>query len=69
VARGGAFATLVYLPRNTNTELTYQVEPVGENKLLFAVNKWLLAHPAVSDLAAQGAHPGLVGDDIVITPV
>ncbi len=69
VTRGGSFATLVYLPRNTNTDLTYQVPSVGENKLLFAVNKWLLAHPDVSNLAAQGAHPGLVGDDIVITPV
>lgn len=69
VMRGGYFATLVYLPRHTNTDLTFEVEPVGENKLLFAVNKWLLVHPDTRDLVAQGAYPGLFGDDIFITPV
>ena len=66
---GGSFATLVYLPRGTNEPLTFSVPQVGENRLLFAVNKWLLAHPDVEDLVKAGAYPGLVGADIVVTPV
>jgi len=67
--QGQGFATLVYLPRNTNTDLTYQVPSVGENKLLFAVNKWLLAHPQAAGLLAQGAYAGLTGSDLTVTPV
>jgi hypothetical protein len=69
VAEGGSFATLVYLPRRTNTDIAFEVERVGEAKLLFAVNKWLLVHPDAADLIGQGAYPGLVGDDIFVTPV
>jgi hypothetical protein len=65
---GGSFATLVYLPRLTNEPLPFAVPAVGENRLLFAVNKWLLAHPSVAALREAGAYAGLVGDDIVITP-
>jgi len=66
---GGSFATLVYLPKGTNEPLTFSVPPVGENRLLFAVNKWLLAHTDAEDLVRAGAYPGLVGADIVVTPV
>ncbi len=66
---GGSFATLVYLPKGTNEPLPYTVEKVGENRLLFAVNKWLLVHPDVEGLVKAGAYPGLVGADIVVTPV
>ncbi len=65
--QGGSFATLVYLPKGTNEPLPYTVEKVGENRLLFAVNKWLIAHPEASEVA-QGAYPGIVGEDIFITP-
>ena len=65
--QGGSFATLVYLPKGTNEPLPYAVEKVGENRLLFAVNKWLLAHPAAKEVS-QGAYPGLVGEDIFIQP-
>lgn len=63
------FATLVYLPRGTNYPLPFQVPQFGENRLLFAVNKWLLVHPAQVAAVAQGAYPGLAGDDIFITAV
>ncbi|NMC34247.1 MAG: DUF4867 family protein [Veillonellaceae bacterium] len=69
VRTGGRFATLVYLPRGTNEDLPFQVPPIGENKLLFAVNKWLLVHPGATALVQQGAYPGLKGDDIFVKPV
>lgn len=69
VEQGGFFATLVYLPRGTNYPLPFQVPPQGENRLLFAVNKWLLIHPDQKETIAQGAYPGLVGPDIIINPI
>jgi len=69
VRKGGSFATLVYLPKGTNEPLTFSVEKVGENKLLFAINKWLIVHPGAKALVGQGAYPGMVGDDILIQPV
>jgi len=65
--KGSSFATLVYLPRGTNEPLPYSVDKVGENRLLFAVNKWLIAHPDAPEVA-KGAYPGLVGADIFINP-
>lgn len=69
VAKGGSFATLVYLPRGTNEPLTFSVDKVGENKLLFAANKWLIVHPEAEALVEQGAYPGMVGDDIYVNPI
>ena len=59
------FRVLVALPWGTNTE-----RPVFENKtvedaLLWARNKWLLAHPESAE-AANGAYVGLVGENIDI---
>jgi hypothetical protein len=65
---GGSFATLVYLPKGTNERLPFAVPKTGEGRLLFGVNKWLIAHPGVQGLMAQGAYPALVGDDIVVQP-
>lgn len=69
VRAGGWFATLVYLPRGTNEALAHHTPPLGENALLFAVNKWLLVHPDATDLVEQGAYVGLTGDDIVVNPI
>lgn len=69
VREGGSFATLVYLPRGTNEALTYSVDEVGENRLLFGVNKWLIVHPDARALVNQGAYAGLVGQDIYVHPV
>jgi len=66
---GGSFATLVYLPKGTNERLPYTVEKVGENRLLAAVNKWLLVHPDMEGMVKAGLYPGLVGADIIVTPV
>lgn len=63
------FATLVYLPRGTNEPLPFSIEKRGEGRLLFAVNKWLIAHPEATGLLAQGAYAGLVGSDLMVTPV
>jgi len=68
VDEGGSFATVVYLARGTNEPLTYEVEKTGENRLLLAVNKWLVAHPDAKGLVNNGAYPGMVGDDIIIKP-
>lgn len=66
--QGGSFATLVYLPKGTNEPLTFSVDKVGESRLLFAINKWLLVHPDVEGMVKAGAYPGLVGADIFVTP-
>jgi hypothetical protein len=65
-AQGGSFATLVYLPKLTNEPLTFEAPKVGESRLLFATNKWLLAHPEVATLKAAGAYVGLTGENITV---
>lgn len=60
---GAGFRNAVVLPRGTNQPLPHAPEPAGEGKLLFAANKWLIAHPA-SDTAAEGAFVGLTGENI-----
>ena len=59
------FQVLVALPENTNTDFTLEEKLMGDDKLLWARNKWLLAHPETSE-AAQGAHVGLQGENIDI---
>lgn len=59
------FRVLVALPAGTNTEKPAVPPVTEEDRLLWAKNKWLLAHPA-SDEAAAGAHIGLAGENIDI---
>ncbi|MDD6050903.1 MAG: DUF4867 family protein [Clostridiales bacterium] len=63
--KGQGFRVLVALPDKTNT--TYR--PGGGanlmDSMLWARNKWLIAHPESSE-AAQGAYVGLVGENIDI---
>lgn len=59
------FRVLVALPTGTNTGKPDIQNLTGEDKLLWACNKWLLAHPE-SDEAAQGAYVGLAGKNIDI---
>ena len=59
------FRVLVALPWLTNTEKPHLKEMAPEDKLLWAKNKWLLAH-AESGEAAQGAYVGLVGKNLDI---
>jgi hypothetical protein len=69
VGKGESFATLVYLPKFTNEALTFEVPKVGENRLLFAVNKWLLVPPDAQSEIQQGAYVGMQGDNITVNPV
>lgn len=65
-AGGGAgFRVIVALPRGTNTQKPVINEKNLEDRMLFARNKWLIAHPGASE-AKQGAYVGLVGENITI---
>lgn len=58
----GGFGCVVCLPKDTNTELTQkQAEP-----LLFARNKWLIAHKAAAELVNDGAVIGIVGENLSV---
>ncbi len=59
------FRVLVALSAGTNTEKPAVPPVTEEDRLLWAKNKWLLAHPA-SDEAAAGAYIGLAGENIDI---
>lgn len=62
---GGPFRCAVALPRGTNEPLAQKPGGSGENALLFARNKWLIAHPE-SGLNAQGAFVGLTGANLSV---
>ena len=64
-ARG--FKMMVALPMGTNTDRPVMADKAPEDRLLWARNKWLLAHPE-ADEAAQGAYIGLKGENIDIAP-
>ena len=59
------FRVAVVLPKGTNTDLDKAAEKNVEDKMLWARNKWLIAHPDASE-AKQGAYVGLVGENITI---
>ncbi|PKM72398.1 MAG: DUF4867 domain-containing protein [Firmicutes bacterium HGW-Firmicutes-16] len=59
------FRVMIALPKGTNTEKP-EITPVTlEDRLLWACNKWLLAH-SESDEAKAGAFVGLTGRNIDI---
>ena len=62
---GKSFRVAVILPRGTNGTKPKAAGSFAENKLLWACNKWLIAHPD-SDEAKQGTFVGLSGDNIEI---
>ncbi|MBR3494125.1 MAG: DUF4867 family protein [Clostridia bacterium] len=59
------FRVAVVLPLGTNTDKPAITEANDEDKLLWARNKWLIAHADASE-AAQGAYVGLTGVNIDI---
>ena len=59
----GSFQCVVVLPKGTNTDLTFQTEKMGEDSLMTAKNKWLIAH---EDAKIAGAFNGLKGENITI---
>lgn len=64
-AKGEGFRVLVALPRGTNGPKPEMESLNDEDKLLWACNKWLLAH-AESSEAAQGAVVSLKGVNVDI---
>ena len=59
----GGFQCVVVLPKGTNTDLTFQMPKDGEDGLMTAKNKWLIAH---EDAKIEGAFNGLKGENITI---
>lgn len=58
---GKPFRCVVVLPAGTNTALTAAHGSKGEDRLLAAVNKWLIAH---EDAKIEGAFNGLTGENL-----
>lgn len=57
------FKAVVVLPKGTNYDLTFSPKATKEDKLLTAVNKWLIAH---EDAKIDGAFNGLVGENLTL---
>jgi len=62
---GDGFRVAIILPRGTNYAKPEITEDNDEDKLLWAANKWLIAHSDTSE-AAAGAWVGIVGDDVAL---
>lgn len=62
-AQEGGFRCVVILPKDTNTDLTFEKGSDGEDKLITARNKWLIAH---TDAGIEGAFCGLKGENITL---
>lgn len=56
------FRSVVGLPKDTNTEL----DKIPDDKLLFAKNKWLIAHNDNAALISRGAVSGISGENFKI---
>lgn len=63
VSDGQGFRCVIILPEGTNTPAPEVSVREGENRLLAARNKWLMAHP---DAEIPDAFPGLKGENITI---
>ncbi len=62
-AKEGGFRCVIILPKGTNEELPFRPAAEGENRLLTAVNKWLIAH---EEAGIEGAFCGLKGENITV---
>ena len=60
-AADGGFKCVVILPKGTNTPIDFTLAADGEDKLMTAKNKWLIAH---EEAAIKGAFNGLRGENI-----
>ena len=66
--KDAGFKTIVVLPKGTNLDKPEIAVKNAEDEILWASNKWLLAH-AESSEAAQGAKVLLKGENIDIAPL
>lgn len=57
------FRCVVILPKGTNEALLFVPPKEGEERLMTAQNKWLIAHKKAQ---IEGAHEGLVGDNLEV---
>lgn len=62
-AAEGGFRCVVVLPKGTNEALTFAPAKEGENRLLTAANKWLIAH---EEAGIEGAFCGLRGENVTL---
>ena len=62
------FRVAIVLPKDTNTAKPEISVRDPEDKLLWARNKWLLAHPDSAE-ASQGAYVGLTGKNIDLSQI
>lgn len=63
--KGEGFRVIIVLPKGTN-EAKPNITPKNEeDKYLWALNKWLVAHKDTSE-AAEGAHVGITGENVDI---
>jgi len=60
-----SFRVVVVLPKGTNTERPDITPENAEDRLLWARNKWLIAHPDAAE-AAGGAFIGLTGENLSV---
>ena len=63
---GEGFRVVIVLPKGTNEDKPALTVKNAEDNLLWAQNKWLLAHKDTAE-AVDGAHVGITGDNIDIT--
>lgn len=59
------FRAAIVLPRGTNTEKPKLEARAAEDRLLWARNKWLIAHPDAPE-AREGAFVGLEGENLCL---
>ncbi len=57
------FKCVVVLPRGTNTEMDFTLSKEGEDALMTAKNKWLIAH---EEAGIEGAFVGLCGENLTV---
>lgn len=63
--KGEGFRVIIVLPKGTNEAKPGITIKNDEDKLLWALNKWLVAHKDTSE-AKDGAHVGITGDNVDI---
>lgn len=57
------FRCVIVLPKGTNEDLPFKAADEGENRLLKAVNKWLIVH---EEAGIDGAFCGLKGENVTV---